>query len=79
MSQTSTALEQPPERTILELLGKHRPERASGLPHRTGRGLSEAIASYRARCSEVCYYTHEARFVNSLQELDKERHERRYL
>ena len=43
MSQTPTALEQPPERTVIELLRKHRPERASGPPHRTG--LPEA--SYR--------------------------------
>ena len=43
MSQTSTALEQPPERTVIELLGKHRPKRASGPPHQTG--LPEA--SYR--------------------------------
>ena len=47
MSQTSTALEQPPERTVIELLGKHRPERASGPPHRTG--LPEA--SYRKAAS----------------------------
>ena len=43
MSQTSTALEQPPERTVIELLVKHQPKRASGPPHRTG--LPEA--SYR--------------------------------
>ena len=29
-------VEQPPERTVHQLFGKHQPERASRLPHRTG-------------------------------------------
>jgi len=49
MSQTSTALEQPPERTVIELLVKHQPKRASGPPHRTG--LPEASYRKAARLS----------------------------
>ena len=50
------AIEQPHERTAYGLLGWHRPERASGPPHRTGLRLSEA--SYRAAVRFTIATTH---------------------
>ena len=40
-------IEQPHERTVNKVLGKHRPKRASGPPHRTGLPK----ASYRKAAS----------------------------